>query len=157
MQVKFEFGHGPIWLLNYAPWINFQFPFIIFPSLVHIQLRFGKLQYGYVKGMLRSCWTLVMVWWLLPELCPFNYERKTEEIISFRSLSPQKSMSTKIWHYRYIIGISRSSFNFVIVRWFSTKLYLLNDGKNWKFLGSALFLIKKCTSMHKIETACTGI
>jgi hypothetical protein len=44
IQVKFEFGHGSIFWQSYAPFTliiiwNFQFPFIIPPTVLHIQLK----------------------------------------------------------------------------------------------------------------------
>jgi hypothetical protein len=104
----------------YAPYTlkviwNFQFPFIISPTVLHIQL---KIPYGYVKGMSRSSLNLVMVQWFLAELCPFHFENNMHFqfpfIISSRVLHIQ--LIFDIWIY--VKEMRRSTSNFVMLWWF---------------------------------------
>jgi hypothetical protein len=103
---------------SYAPFTlkiiwNFQFPYIISPTVLHIQLKFyiwicqrnAQVKFEFGHGL--------MIFW--QSYAPFTLKKKSE-ILSFRSLSPkQLYIFNSNLTYGYVIRIYWSSLNWVIV------------------------------------------
>jgi hypothetical protein len=105
---------------SYAPFTlkiiwNFQFPFIITPTVLHIQVKLNiwicheKIQVKFEFGH-----GLMIFGRVMPLLLDKKYE-----IFSFRLLSPQWYYTfNSNFTYGYVKGMRRPSLNLVIVQWF---------------------------------------
>jgi hypothetical protein len=137
---------------SYAPFTlkmiwSFQFPFIISPTVLHIQLKFDiwiwqrnaqvKLEFGH--GLMIFGRVMPLSLW------------KWYELFSFRSLSPQQYFTIKSnLTYRYIIGISSSSSNLAMVWWFLAELRPFHFEKKPNFSVLVHYLPNSCTYLTQI-------
>jgi hypothetical protein len=81
----------------------------------------------YIIKKYRSSSNLVMVRWFLTRVMPLY------EIISFRSLSPQRYYTfNSNLTYGYVKGMRRSSLNLVMVQWFYCRVMPLSLWKQYE-------------------------
>jgi hypothetical protein len=109
---------------------NFQFPFIISPTAVYIQLKLkiwichknALVNFQFGHGLMIADRVIPLELWI------------KSEILSFSSLTLQwlYTFNSNLT-YIHILGISSSSLNLVVVQWFWTKLSPLNVGKILNF------------------------